>query len=192
MKAGETQHILYLPDGFGLAAHNLRLADMYAAKGMKITRVHSGKRLNGSRMLASGFTTTIVDYFEGDALPDCFMKYTPGTDLDAYDNLSTEVFAINAPFHTQDYVLLTNEIAKEKDVIRGINMAEWKSRHSPSRIASVLESFLPAYLKTTTSKRHLVGHCFGGKSSFRLAKSSASFESAVIFHPVGRSSSFPL
>lgn len=33
----------------------------------------------------------IVDYFEGDALPDTFMLYTPGTDLDAYDNLTSEV-----------------------------------------------------------------------------------------------------
>ena len=35
-KEGEAQHILLLPDGFGLAAHNLRLADMYAAKGILI------------------------------------------------------------------------------------------------------------------------------------------------------------
>lgn len=38
-----------------------------------------------------GYETTIVDYFEGDALPDFFMKYIPGTDLDSYDNLTLEV-----------------------------------------------------------------------------------------------------
>lgn len=38
-----------------------------------------------------GYETTIVDYFEGDALPDFFMKYLPGTDLDSYDNLTPEV-----------------------------------------------------------------------------------------------------
>lgn len=62
--------ILFFPDGFGLARHNQRLADMYAE---------------------CGYDTTILDYFEGDALPDIFMKYLPGTDLDSYDIFTPEV-----------------------------------------------------------------------------------------------------
>ncbi|VUC25021.1 unnamed protein product [Clonostachys rosea] len=40
------------------------------------------------------FDTTVVDYFEGNALPDCFMKYTPGTNVDEYDSLTIEVVFI--------------------------------------------------------------------------------------------------
>ncbi|KAH7248148.1 hypothetical protein B0J15DRAFT_527467 [Fusarium solani] len=61
--------ILFLPDVFGLATHNKILADEYAI---------------------FGYNTTIVDYFQGDALPDIIMSYTPGTDVDSYSNFSPE------------------------------------------------------------------------------------------------------
>ena len=115
------------------------------------------------------------------------MKYTPGTDLDAYDNLSVEVLYLTAFVYTHLSIKLTCATVQEKDVIRKINMPEWQGRHQPSRIASVLDGFLPAYLEAALGKRHIVGHCFGGKSSFRLAKCPESFTSAVIFHPVENS-----
>ena len=37
------------------------------------------------------YETTVVDYFEGDALPEIFMQYMPGTDIDTYDNFTAEV-----------------------------------------------------------------------------------------------------
>ncbi|CAM1501271.1 Fc.00g104330.m01.CDS01 [Cosmosporella sp. VM-42] len=144
--------ILFLPDGFGLAAHNLRVADMYAE---------------------NGFETTIVDYFEGDALPDCFMKYVPGTDLESYKSIT----------------------AKEKEVIRNINMPAWQKRHQPEHISELLDRFFPEFCRylrtseTTTSfekeKFHIVGHCFGGKHAFRFAKlgDESGVSSALIFHP---------
>ncbi|KAI1087646.1 alpha/beta-hydrolase [Rostrohypoxylon terebratum] len=132
--------VLYFPDGFGLARHNQRLADMYAEHG---------------------YETTIVDYFEGDALPDFFMKYLPGTDLDSYDNLTPE----------------------EKDVIRKIHMPTWLARHPPSHIASLLGSFLPEYFKTATTDVYIVGHCFGGKHALNLARNEADVTSVIVFHP---------
>lgn len=142
--------ILYFPDGFGLARHNQRLADMYAEHG---------------------YETTIVDYFEGDALPDFFMKYLPGTDLDSYDNLTPE----------------------EKEIIRKIHMPSWLERHPPSHIASLLSGFLPEYFKTVTRQHgkdslgatdlYIVGHCFGGKHALNLARNESDVTSVVVFHP---------
>ncbi|KAF7560205.1 hypothetical protein G7046_g3962 [Stylonectria norvegica] len=141
--------ILFLPDGFGLAAHNIRLADI------------------------SGFDTTIVDYFEGDALPDVFMKYVPGTDLDAYESITPQ----------------------EKTMIRNIDMGAWQQRHTPTHISRVLDRFSPEYcryLRNSTSPLHpssknfhVVGHCFGGKHAFQFAKlgNDPGVLSAVIFHP---------
>ncbi|KAI0886405.1 alpha/beta-hydrolase [Annulohypoxylon maeteangense] len=144
--------ILFLPDGFGLARHNQRLADMYAEQG---------------------YETTIVDYFEGDALPDIFMKYLPGTDLDSYDNLTPE----------------------EKDIIRKIDMPSWLERHTPNHISSLLNHFLPDFFKTVSTQSSkakrgpntktlfIVGHCFGGKHALNLAHNESEVTSVIVFHP---------
>ncbi|KAH6868925.1 hypothetical protein B0T10DRAFT_553845 [Thelonectria olida] len=134
--------ILFLPDAFGLATHNKVLADEYAA---------------------FGYNTTIVDYFEGDALPDIVMSYTPGTDLDSYDNFSPE----------------------EKETIRNTDMAAWVSRHPQPKISSVLHPFFVAFRKAVgpSENLHLLGHCFGGKYALRLARSNQ-ITSAIAMHPV--------
>ncbi|OTA58853.1 alpha/beta-hydrolase [Hypoxylon sp. EC38] len=145
--------ILFFPDGFGLARHNQRLADMYAQYG---------------------YETTIIDYFEGDALPDIFMKYLPGTDLESYDIFTPE----------------------EKDIIRNIHMPTWLDRHAPSHIASLINQFLPEFLKTvpssyseddshgiSTSNIYVIGHCFGGKHALNLARNESDVTSVVVFHP---------
>ncbi|KAI1409826.1 alpha/beta-hydrolase [Hypoxylon sp. FL1857] len=135
--------ILFFPDGFGLARHNQRLADMYAEHG---------------------YDTTIVDYFEGDALPDVFMKYLPGTNLDSYENITPE----------------------EKEIIRKIHMPSWLERHTPAHIASLIGPFLLEFLKTVDSskvKLHIIGHCFGGKHALNLARNESDLTSVVVFHP---------
>ncbi|KAI1452312.1 alpha/beta-hydrolase [Annulohypoxylon moriforme] len=144
--------ILFFPDGFGLARHNQRLADMYAGHG---------------------YETTIVDYFEGDALPDIFMKYLPGTDLDSYDNLTSE----------------------EKDIIRKIHMPSWLARHTPNHIASLLAHFMVEFLETVpkqpkevgrdlnTKTLYIIGHCFGGKHALNLAQNKSDVTSVIVFHP---------
>ncbi|KAI1212093.1 alpha/beta-hydrolase [Annulohypoxylon truncatum] len=144
--------ILFFPDGFGLARHNQRLADMYSGHG---------------------YETTIVDYFEGDALPDIFMKYLPGTDLDSYDNLTKE----------------------EKDIIRKIDMPTWLERHTPNHIASLLDRFLPDFLETvprqdekdshglSAKTLYIVGHCFGGKHALNLGQKESDVTSVIVFHP---------
>ncbi|KAI0839460.1 alpha/beta-hydrolase [Hypoxylon sp. FL0890] len=145
--------ILFFPDGFGLARHNRRLADMYAEHG---------------------YETTIVDYFEGDALPDIFMKYMPGTDLDSYDIFTPE----------------------EKDIIRKIHMPSWLERHTPARIRSLIDEFFPDFLKTIPGRSsednirgpfarnlYIVGHCFGGKHALNFAKEESYVTSVVVFHP---------
>ncbi|KAI1137556.1 alpha/beta-hydrolase [Hypoxylon sp. FL0543] len=145
--------ILLFPDGFGLAKHNQRLADMYAKYG---------------------YETTIIDYFEGDALPDIFMKYMPGTDLDSYDIFTPE----------------------EKDIIRKIHMPTWLERHAPAHITSLIARFLPEFLKAVSSNYredgspdstarnlHIIGHCFGGKHALNLARNESDVTSVVVFHP---------
>ncbi|OTA99246.1 hypothetical protein M426DRAFT_16648 [Hypoxylon sp. CI-4A] len=139
--------ILFLPDGFGLAKHNQRLADMYAEHG---------------------YETIVVDYFEGDALPDIFMKYIPGTDLDSYDNLTSE----------------------EKEIIRKIHMPSWLERHTPAHITSLLDKFLPDFFRTVLGNDSsrpgnlfIVGHCFGGKHALNLARNESDVTSVVVFHP---------
>ncbi|KAI1641593.1 alpha/beta-hydrolase [Daldinia loculata] len=140
--------ILYLPDGFGLAKHNQRLADKYAQYG---------------------YETVIVDYFEGDALPDTFMLYTPGTDLDAYDNLTSE----------------------QKETIRKIDMPSWLKRHTPEHISSLVAKFFPEFCTTVAegnrgpkARIHILGHCFGGKHAFKLAQlDHENVGSILIFHP---------
>ncbi|KAI2470685.1 alpha/beta-hydrolase [Annulohypoxylon bovei var. microspora] len=146
--------VLLFPDGFGLARHNQRLADMYAKYG---------------------YETTIVDYFEGDALPDIFMKYLPGTDLDSYETLTTE----------------------EKDIIRKIHMPSWLERHNPTHISSLLGQFLPDFLKTVPGRYskedsshglnakalYIIGHCFGGKHALNLAQNESDVTSVIVFHP---------
>ncbi|KAI1808007.1 alpha/beta-hydrolase [Daldinia bambusicola] len=140
--------ILYLPDGFGLAKHNQRLADKYAQ---------------------CGYETVVVDYFEGDALPDTFMLYTPGTDLDVYDNLSSE----------------------QKETIRKIDMPNWLEQHNPEHISSLVDKFFPEFCSTITGDKqgpkpriHILGHCFGGKHAFKLAQlDQESIGSILVFHP---------
>ncbi|KAI0386108.1 alpha/beta-hydrolase [Hypomontagnella monticulosa] len=132
--------ILFLPDGFGLARHNQRLADLYAE---------------------CGYDTTIPDYFEGDALPDIFMKYLPGTDLDSYDAFTPE----------------------QKKTIRDIHMPSWLERHTPSHISSLIGKFLPDFLATVSGNLHVIGHCFGGKHALDLAKRGSDVASVVVFHP---------
>ncbi|KAI0107944.1 alpha/beta-hydrolase [Hypoxylon sp. NC0597] len=145
--------ILFFPDGFGLARHNQRLADMYAEHG---------------------YEATIIDYFEGDALPDIFMKYLPGTDLDSYDIFTPE----------------------EKDIIRNIHMPTWLEHHTPVHIASLIDKFLPEFLKTVSgnysdgenhghsaANLYVVGHCFGGKHALNLARNELDVTSVVVFHP---------
>ncbi|KAK6950177.1 hypothetical protein Daesc_008503 [Daldinia eschscholtzii] len=140
--------ILYLPDGFGLAKHNQKLADKYAQ---------------------SGYETVVVDYFEGDALPDTFMLYTPGTDLDAYENLTSE----------------------QKETIRKIDMPSWLERHTPAHISSLIDKFFPEFCSITAEdkerprpKIHILGHCFGGKHAFKLAQlDHENIGSILVFHP---------
>ena len=60
----------------------------------------------------------------------------------------------------------------------------WQKRHGPDHIASVLDRLLEQYYEDTIGTSHIVAHCFGGKSAFRLAKSKEFFSSVVVFHPV--------
>ncbi|KAH7258862.1 uncharacterized protein BKA55DRAFT_735747, partial [Fusarium redolens] len=117
--------ILFLPDVFGLSTHSKILADEYAS---------------------FGYNTTIVDYFQGDALPDIIMSYKPGTDD---RNLSPE----------------------EKEIIRNTDRDAWGSRHPQAKISSLLHPFFEAFREAVgpSAKIHVLGHCFGGKYALRLA-----------------------
>ncbi|KAH7195000.1 Alpha/Beta hydrolase protein [Fusarium oxysporum] len=133
--------ILFLPDVFGLATHNKILADEYAK---------------------FGYNTTIVDYFQGEALPDIIMSYTPGTDVDSYSNFSPE----------------------EKEIILNTDMPTWLSRHSRAKVSGLLHPFFVAFREGLgqSAKLHVLGHCFGGKYALRLAKSNK-ITSAMTMHP---------
>ncbi|RKK06983.1 hypothetical protein BFJ66_g17001 [Fusarium oxysporum f. sp. cepae] len=133
--------ILFLPDVFGLATHNKILADQYAN---------------------FGYNTTIVDYFQGEALPDIIMSYTPGTDVDSYSNFSPE----------------------EKEIIRNADISTWLSRHSRAKVSGLLHPFFVAFREGLgqSAKLHVLGHCFGGKYALRLAKSNK-ITSEMTMHP---------
>ncbi|KAL2783265.1 dienelactone hydrolase [Aspergillus keveii] len=135
-------HILILPDGFGLAIHNIILADKFATYG---------------------YDVSILDYYQGKALPDIFLEYTPGTDLDNSDRFTEE----------------------EKSIIRGVDLERWARENNPEMVHKQVVPFVEKLKESLgpTNKLYLVGHCFGGVQAFELANKVELSTAIVILHP---------
>ncbi|PVH83860.1 hypothetical protein DL98DRAFT_529149 [Cadophora sp. DSE1049] len=132
--------LLFIPDAFGLATHNLELADEYAAQG---------------------FRTTIVDYLEGDGLPEAVMRYAPGTDITTYGFTDKEI-----------------------ESIQKLDMDAWLKAHNSKKNFSILDRFYPDYRHGLPHgvKLFTLAHCLGGGAAFKLAKGN-DITAAIVMHP---------
>ncbi|PMD28918.1 hypothetical protein L207DRAFT_593991 [Hyaloscypha variabilis F] len=133
--------LLFLPDAFGLASHNVILSDLYAIEG---------------------YDVLLVDILEGDPLPIAFMKYVPGTDIDRYDNFT----------------------AKDKNIVRKVDLGTWGGVHNPAHISSLVAPFVEKVKQEMPSgtKLYALGHCFGGKHALKLAQETG-ITAVIAMHP---------
>ncbi|KAH8802958.1 Alpha/Beta hydrolase protein [Xylogone sp. PMI_703] len=134
--------LLLLPDGFGLVMHNFILADLFAKQGWAVF---------------------VPDYFQGNTMPEAYLRRNPDLSID-------------------DQVCWSDE---DRAKMRDFDLDQWAATHSPDFVNELLARLIPlvkAQLPSSATPLFAVGYCFGGKYVFTLA-GTGHIQAGAVFHP---------
>ncbi|KAF5346402.1 hypothetical protein D9758_012752 [Tetrapyrgos nigripes] len=129
--------LLFLPDAFGVAQNNKLLVDDFARNGYK---------------------TVMLDYFEGDAVPEA-----------AYETLI-------AGMRGEKLASLSQSFAPT------FNIGEWIAKHPQEIVRPLIDKVIAALKEEGVTQFATTGYCFGGRYCFDLAFDNVS-KVTIVSHP---------
>lgn len=153
----ETSTLLFLPDGFGLASHNIILCDLFASQGWLVL---------------------MPDYFEG----ELYLRHR-SLCLSAILRDTGDALPIGVLGAEPTVILGDRDQPLTAEAPAMIDFKAWLQRHNHQRIERLTNQVVN-HLQEQRPGSILqgVGYCFGGKHVLRLSRRV--LRAAVAFHPV--------